>query len=233
MVAKLAKGQRWTWCEIRPDIVVGFVPNNNAHCLQQSLGIYLSLYAHVNGKGGKLPFPGTNTSYVAKFNPASQYIIAQFSIHASLHPSTTGAGRGFNVADNNEPSSWSVIWPTICSFFGLEGTGPEEGAPQPGLFTAEHVSAWEDLVEEHQLRSGFFDNNISNPKILWFITTMLDYDHQVSLKSIRGVGFEREIDVKDAWFTSFERFRRANILPWCLQYWYSQFKSLTPSSDNR
>ncbi len=37
MLAELAKGKQWTWCEVRPDVVVGFVPNNNVYCLAQAL----------------------------------------------------------------------------------------------------------------------------------------------------------------------------------------------------
>lgn len=37
MLTSMAKGKDWTWCEVRPDVVVGFVPNNNVYCLAQAL----------------------------------------------------------------------------------------------------------------------------------------------------------------------------------------------------
>jgi hypothetical protein len=37
----------WKWCETRPDIIVGFVPNQNFYSLGTVLGVYLSLYREV------------------------------------------------------------------------------------------------------------------------------------------------------------------------------------------
>jgi len=33
MLAEMSKGKGWTWCDVVPDVVVGFVPNNNIYCL--------------------------------------------------------------------------------------------------------------------------------------------------------------------------------------------------------
>jgi len=34
---KHCAGKEWSWCEVRPDVIVGFVPNNNIYCLPQHL----------------------------------------------------------------------------------------------------------------------------------------------------------------------------------------------------
>jgi hypothetical protein len=38
----ITQGKRWTYCNI-PDVVVGFVPNNNVYGIAQWLALYLSL----------------------------------------------------------------------------------------------------------------------------------------------------------------------------------------------
>lgn len=43
-----SKGKKWTWCELRPDVVVGFVPNNNVYCLAQTLATYLACYSEID-----------------------------------------------------------------------------------------------------------------------------------------------------------------------------------------
>ncbi|KAL4868289.1 hypothetical protein BDV12DRAFT_185975 [Aspergillus spectabilis] len=114
-----SKDKPWTYCDIIPDIVVGFVPNNNAYCLAQWLALYLSLYREINGAGSEV------------VNDSNQDIIARFAIHASLHPETTARQR-YNIADHAQWSSWSVKWPIICDYFGLRGVAPENGSgPDP------------------------------------------------------------------------------------------------------
>lgn len=57
-ISEYARDKQWNWCETRPDIIVGFVPNQNFYSLAQSIGIFLTLYSTVEGKGAECPFPG-------------------------------------------------------------------------------------------------------------------------------------------------------------------------------
>lgn len=209
----LSGGKKWTYCEVRPDMVVGFVPNNNAHCLAQILAIYLSLYAHVNGAGSSVPFPGNDKSWTILSNDSSQDIVARFSIHAALRPGAAGGGRAFNVADRDSPSSWSTKWPVICSFFGLEGTGPATDAPQPGPYIQQHRDAWIRLSRDHQLRLESLDNEMANPGFQKYIMSLFTFDRTMSLEAMREVGFTEEADEQTSWFCAFERFREAKIIP--------------------
>lgn len=194
-------------------MVVGFVPNNNAHCLAQVLAIYLSLYVHVHGKGSTVPFPGNDKSWTIRSNDSSQDIVARFSIHASLHPETAGGGRAFNVADRAAPSSWSVKWPIICSFFGLNGTGPADGSVLPSAFFEKHAAAWEQLAQQHQLRSGSLHNDLANAKFPEYIMSLFTFDRVMSLEAMRDVGFVEEASEQASWFLAFDRFRDAKIIP--------------------
>lgn len=136
-----AKGKQWTWCEVRPDVIVGFVPQNNVYRLAQTLAIYLSCFAAVEERGVECAFPGTEQSWKILSNDSSQDIVAKFSIHAALNPETCGQGQAFNMADNKTPSSRSVKWPIICHFFGLKGTPPPNGGsgPQPGQYLSDYL----------------------------------------------------------------------------------------------
>lgn len=211
----LAKNKAWSWCEVRPDVIIGFVPNNNVMCVAQTLAIFLSLFASIHGKGSQVPFPGTQKPYKALFNPSCQDTIARFSIYASLNPSVCGSGRAFNVADNDAPTTWSSIWPTICSFFGLEGSVPDDSAPgiPPLEYIAQHRHQWDLLTEQFDLRKGSSDNDMMNGDLVWFLTTRLERDRHMSLKRMRAAGFHNSMDEKQAWFSAFERFRDARIIP--------------------
>lgn len=212
-------GKAWTWCEVRPDVVIGFVPNNNVYCLAQTLATYLACYKEVEGEGAEVAFPGTEKSWMILSNDSSQDIVARFSIHAALHGDTCGQGQAFNVASNSNPSSWSEKWPVICAFFNLKGAPPPAGGsgPQPGQYLSDHLEQWKALETKHGLATGRVGNDKSLAGFQYFIMTLFDFDRPLDLsKEIKawnqGSRAEEE-DSQTAWWTAFERFRAAKIIP--------------------
>lgn len=71
---KLSKGKRWKFCEIRPDAIVGFVPQNNAMNIAQALGLFLAMYKSIEGSGSEVPFPGNEAAYKELHMDTSQDI---------------------------------------------------------------------------------------------------------------------------------------------------------------
>jgi hypothetical protein len=152
----------------RPDVIIGFVPNNNIYCLPQALALYLSLYRSIKGPGATVEFPGTATSWKILSNDSFQDLIAKFCIHAALNPKSCGNGERYNIADNKKPSTWSQKWPIITDFFGP----PEGGSgPQPGDFVQQHLAEWETLAKEHGLKGGRVGNDRSFGGFPYFIMT--------------------------------------------------------------
>ena len=216
-LSNLSKGKSWTWCEVIPDVIIGFVPNNNIYCLPQHLALYLSLFRHLNGEGAAVTFPGNTKSWTALSTDSSQDLIARFSIHAALNPKTCGQGQRFNTADNTSPSSWSKKWPIICAYFGLKGAGPPESGsgPQPGDYLAEHVEEWKKMEKEKGLETGRVGNNRSYGGFPFFIMSMFNFDRHLDMTIGHKAWGDRteEVDTKTAWYTAFDRFRQANIIP--------------------
>lgn len=216
-----SKGKSWTWCEIRPDMVPGFVPNNNIYCLAQTLATYLAAVKEIEGEGKEVAFPGTETSWKNLSNDSSQDIIARFAIHCALNPGACGNGQAFNVADNSKPTSWSTKWPVICEFFGLKGTPPPAGGsgPAPGQYLLDHLSEWKEVEKKYGLATGRVGNDRSLAIFQYFIMTLLSFDRQLDLTNMHkawnsgsGNGVE-EVDSKECWWTAFQRFRDAKIIP--------------------
>lgn len=216
MLKKLSAGKSWKWCEIIPDNIIGFVPNNNIYCLAQTLATYLALYAVVEGRGAECAFPGTDKSWSILSNESNQDIVAKFAIHASLHPELT-AGRRFNTADSATPSSWSRKWPVICEYFGLKGTAPPRGGsgPQPGKYIEEHLEQWKELEGNHGLQTGRVGNERSFGGFQYFIMSMFDFDRQMDMSKATKVWGDKkeELDVAGSWWSTFDRFRKARIIP--------------------
>ncbi|KAL3462630.1 hypothetical protein BJX64DRAFT_299393 [Aspergillus heterothallicus] len=216
LLQDLSSAKPWTYAEVMPDIVVGFVPNNNAYCLAQWLALFLSLYRSINGAGAEVVFPGTAKSWNIKSNDSGQDIIARFAVHASLHPETT-AGQRYNVADSAAWSTWSVKWPVICEYFGLKGVAPREGesGPDPSAYVHEHRAEWFALEREHGLKSGRVGNDRSLSIVPQFLMGQFDFDRQLDMGKMHGAWGDKkeETDVRGAWWTAFDRFRRARIIP--------------------
>ncbi|KAI0121199.1 hypothetical protein BJ170DRAFT_149431 [Xylariales sp. AK1849] len=216
MLSRMSDGKSWTWCEVIPDVIIGFVPNNNVYCVAQALAIYLSLYAEIKGKGSVVQFPGTEQSYKTLCNDSSQDIVAKASIYASLHPEVTSEQR-YNTADNAKTSSWSEKWPIICEYFGLKGVGPPPDGlgPQPARFLADHFGEWQALEKRHGLKSGRVVNDRSVEVFAYFVMTVLNFDRQLDMtKCHKMLGDAKiETDAKGAWWTAFDRFRQAKIIP--------------------
>ena len=212
----LSDGKSWTFCDIIPDVVVGFVPNNNVYCLAQWLALYLSLYREIHGDGAEVVFPGTMKSWSAKSNDSSQDIIARFAIYASLK-SDIPRGESFNAADSAQYSTWSAKWPIICRWFGLQGVAPDNGpGPDPPSFLRENREKWFELEKKHHLQTGrVAGNKRSFEGFPAFIMSMFDFDRQLDMGKTHACWGDRveEATTEDAWYTAFDRFRKARIIP--------------------
>lgn len=215
-LAELSKGKTWTWCDVIPDVIIGFVPNNNVYSLAQALGLYLSLYAEVYGKGSEVQFPGTEKSYKILSNDSSQDIVAKTAIIASLNPEESG-GKRFNTADSATPSTWEIKWPIICEYFGLKGVAPPPGGsgPHPTQFLAEHVDEWKKAEAKYGLVTGRVGNDRSYGDFPIFIMKMFDFDRHLDMSLAHAMlgDAKEEVDTKTAWYMAFDRYRKANIIP--------------------
>lgn len=215
MLKQMSVGKSWTWCEIIPDMIVGFVPNNNIYCLGQVLSTFLSFYADKHGKGAEVPFPGTEKSWKNLTTDSSQDICAQVSIMASLQPEKS-AEQGYNAGDTARPVTWEQKWPVICEYFGLKGTPPPAGGsgPEPRAYLAEHFDEWKVFEKKHGLQSGRVGNDRSFGGFAYFIMTMLNFDRHMDMtKTNEMMGkYAHDVDTKGSWWTAFDRFKKAKII---------------------
>jgi hypothetical protein len=215
LLQDLSKGKAWTFCDVIPDVIVGFVPNNNIYCLAQVLSLYLSLYREIEGEGAEVVFPGTMQSWKCKSNDSSQDIVAKFAIYASLHPEISG-GQSYNAADNAKSSSWSIKWPIICKYFGLKGVAPTNGSgSDPVQYTIDNRETWSQLEKKHGLQGERVGNERSYSGFPYFIMTMFNFDRQLDMNKMHQAwsNAKEETDAKGAWWTAFDRFRKAKIIP--------------------
>jgi len=218
LLKQMSEGKSWSYIDVIPDVIIGFVPNNNIYCLPQALALYLSLYRHIHGEGAQVVFPGTMESWKILSNDSSQDVLARFCIMATLADGkgSNVANQSYNVADSNTPSSWSKKWPKICSYFSLVGVEPSEenggSGPDPSGFVSENREKWLELERKNGLQTGRVGNERSYGGFPYFIMTMFNFDRHLDLGKMHSV-YKEEISTQDAWYTAFDRFRKAKIIP--------------------
>jgi hypothetical protein len=214
-ITSYAKDKTWNWCDTRPDIIIGFVPNQNFYSLATSIAVFLSLWAEVEGKDSTCPYPGSQKAWVAKSNDSSSDMIARQTLHLSLTLSKSLKGEGFNVADAKEPKSWETKWPELCLYFGLEGVGPPTGKEPTEVRTyiKEHFDIWQKLEKKHDLKSGIADSELTFKGFEYFLLTQFDFDRQYDMTKMYGTGFTEERSTLKAWGGVFDRMKQAKIIP--------------------
>lgn len=219
LLKQMSKGKSWSFIDVIPDVIIGFVPNNNIYCLPQALALYLTLYRHEKGEGAKVVFPGNMRSWSNLSNDSSQDVLARFCLAATTvndDQKSKVAAQSYNVADSASPSSWSKKWPIICSYFGLTGIEPSEAnggkGPDPTGFVSENREKWLELEKKHGLQTGRVGNERSYGGFPAFIMDMFQQDRQLDLTKMHDV-YKEEISTEDAWFKAFDRFRAAKIIP--------------------
>ncbi|PVH71175.1 hypothetical protein DL98DRAFT_563980 [Cadophora sp. DSE1049] len=209
VLKELSASRSWTFTEIRPDVVIGFVPGSNVMNFAQGLGMYLALYKEVNGAGSAVSFPGTEKGFRAFHTDTAQDILARMEIFAATNIDKCGNGEAFNIG--NGTVSWSQVWPGVCEYFGLVGEGPKEGSQSMGEFAVENVGAWEKLAESTGIDPRVFTSY--NWLFVHFMLVVFDFDRQYDLTKANAVGFTDEVDTVEGYKIAWGRMRAAKFLP--------------------
>lgn len=214
-ITDYAKDKKWNWCDTRPDIIIGFVPNQNFYSLATSLAVFLSLWKEVEGAGSICPYPGTQKAWNAKSNDSSADMIARQTLHLSLTLPQSQKGQGFNVADEKAPRTWVTKWPELCSYFGLTGTAPPStGEPtEVRTYIKNNIDTWHKLEKKLGLKTGIADSDLTFKGFEYFLLTQFDFDRQYDMTKMYATGFKEERSTLEAWGGVFDRMRKSKIIP--------------------
>lgn len=177
--------------------------------MAQALGLFLSFYASCEGSGASVAYPGPQAAFTARHTDVSQSLLAHFHIYASLHPDLT-ASQAFNIGDESDGTSWEKLWPSLTSYFGLVGTGPNESF-NIDAYMQEHREEWPTWVKEHGLREGALEK--TDFGFLTMMMGMAVFGREYDLSKSRGIGFAETRDTMEGYLEAFELMREAKIIP--------------------
>ena len=214
-LTRLNEGTKWHVCDTRPDMIVGYTPqSNNTMNFAQGVGLWLSMYASLEGKGAEVVFPGNDLSWKSLHRESSQDTVARLNIHVSLAPIDQVAGKAFNVAD--QLVNWEKLWPELCAYFGLTGVGPDdnaEGKPKKLTGMAWVMSKkpeWDKWVEANGLKGGILET--TSWEFMEANLVFTRFDRQLDIEASKKIGFMEEKEPMKGYVEAFERMRKAKII---------------------
>ncbi|KAL3443741.1 hypothetical protein BJX65DRAFT_320432 [Aspergillus insuetus] len=205
LLRKANKGKTWK--------CYGHVPLPTSMTYVEPLALYLMLYCHVNGPGATAVFLGSYNHYIHTYTPSSQDIIARSELYLSVEEPDQAHGEAFNTADNATPAPWTLVWPKLCGYFGLNAQGAEpedKGWKDIDKWWIAHQDDYKKMCEEYGLRPR---------EILpetWILLsagfTFLGRNREMCLDKIRGLGFTEEYPAGHGYFRVFERLVEEKIV---------------------
>ncbi|KIW13353.1 hypothetical protein PV08_08541 [Exophiala spinifera] len=211
LLEQRSRTKDWTFANIIPDSIVGFVPANNPMTIAHPIALYLAMWKKFR-ETTVVAFPGTSTSYKTLHTDSSSDTLGNFTIYVSMHAEQT-SGRNFNIADN-DGVTWEDTWDGICSYFGLKGGPPNENA---GFLQGENwilslKPRWAEFEKETGLRSGVLE---TTP---WeFFTIIVGYYSEINrnldISEARKIGFPLSGDAVKSYHDTFDRLRVAKMIP--------------------
>ena len=192
----------------------GHVPIPTSMTYVEPMALYLALFRYVNGPGATAVFPGPYTNYIHTHTPSSQDIIARSELYLSIEKPDQAHGEAFNTADNATPAPWTLVWPKMCEYFGLnaQGASPEDkGWKDIDKWWIAHQEEYKKMCEEYGLRPREI------PEATWIFLSagfsFLGRNREMSLEKIRSVGFTEEYPVAHGYFLVFDRLVEEKIVP--------------------
>lgn len=210
ILTRAAQGKPWSFCEIRPDAIIGFVPQNNFMNLAQGLALFFSLYREVEGEGAEVMFPYGEKAWTALHTDTSADVLGKFHVFASLQAPEKVAGKAFNVADG-PPTTWKELWPKLAGYFGLVGTGPSSG--DDGSVThwiQSRKGDWAGLEAKRGLKGGAMEGTgFDFVDAVMALPIRRDYDSTAR----KLAGFTEERDQFEGYRIAFDEMRAAGIIP--------------------
>ncbi len=193
---------KWKWTNLISPHLTGFAINNPMN-LVLGIGTYASV---VRELGMPLYFPGSRKAFEAMTQIVDAEQIGEASVWATA---TEGAkGQLFNIA-NGDPTRWSLLWPEIAEYFGVELGGPRTFPLGEAMI--EQADLWRRLSQKQNLKHMNLVKEITW-KFHEFVFA-IEFDIVLALGKIRRSGFTRHPDTMSEFKKRFDEYVKEGILP--------------------
>ncbi|CBX98948.1 hypothetical protein IAQ61_007442 [Plenodomus lingam] len=206
---ELSRGKSWKWCDIRPDMIVGYLPRPNSHSIAESIGYYLAFHAYLT-PGEEVPFPGSEAAWNAKFSLTGQGVLGNFNVHLACKNSIEN-GEAFNIA--NKPfTTWASLWPLLAGYWGLKGTAPvgHHGIPDAASWVLDNMDRVKGWEEKYSMKPGRL---FKIPWRYFHWALNMPFDRYLDLTRCEQTGFQQHEEHKESFETAWKCMQEAKLLP--------------------
>lgn len=197
-----AKGSRWDYVALRPDVVVGDIHGN-----PMNIALVVGVFAELSrALGIPLRFPGTDKAYgqLVQFTDAG--LLARASAWAAL--SDKASGEAFNVT-NGDVFRWERMWPDVARHLGLET------ASTIPLTLASHMAdkgpLWREIATKHGLVQPDLEKLVGWAFGDFIFHTETDVISDVS--KIHRYGFTERMESSTSLIAALGRLKQQRVLP--------------------
>ncbi|KDQ62242.1 hypothetical protein JAAARDRAFT_30126 [Jaapia argillacea MUCL 33604] len=231
---ELSKDKKWSWAEVRPDVIVGTVPRGNFMNAAVGIAIYLSMKS-VLEPGSTVEYPGTGDAYTTRHSDSDHDVSARFQIHLALKAGDSEEGRkklsgkAYNIVDGPEPVTWSTKWPALCTYFGLEGAPPPTPITPPRMedfylstplqqYVDKNKEEYLTRLKQKGLNTATIEETLnqggSSMRFAGIILIFGGRDRFYDLTNAREVAeFTETVDPVNSYITQFAKMKELGIIP--------------------
>lgn len=139
--------------------------------------------------------------------------MAKQTIFLSLHPEICGKGEAFNIASSPDWETWETRWPKLCNYFHLKGEPPTADKKEVRAYITENMETWRRIEKEYNLRTDIASSETTIPGFEVLHLDLADFDRQYDLGKIHNAGFTERYDTMQTWGTTWDRMRKARMIP--------------------
>jgi nucleoside-diphosphate-sugar epimerase len=200
------RGRPWNWSISRPHSFCDLALDE-----PRSITLLVAVYASILKQLGlPLRFPGTRQAYQARTQFTWLPMLARSIEWMMSDPAC--ANQAFNIVNGDAPP-WSVLWPSVADYFGMDCGEPDADASAESLaeFPEHHTDLWRRMVSDHGLRPSdlpsvaqwAYGDYVFSPE--WDVVSSMD-------KAGRH-GFAERMDTLAMWRDSFDFYRSNRIIP--------------------
>lgn len=200
-LARLQRGQKWSYALVRPEVVVGFaqgIPLNG----MAIVAVYATMCREL---GVPLHFPGPDAAFHALNRYTDAELLGRSMLWMANEPKC--ANQAFNMT-NDSGFRWANEWPKIAEYFGCK-----PGVVMPfsmELFMSDKRPLWNRIMKKYKLKADLYD------KTSWeFADWNFGRTWDTLLEDVKRIqyGFHEVMDSWDCFRGTFDKMKKNKGIP--------------------
>ena len=193
----------WNCSSVRPHAISGFGIGSS-----MNLPLVVAMYAVISRELGlPLQHPGTAGNWHALYQATDATLLAKAIVWMATDARC--ANEAFNIT-NGDLIRWENLWPQIAGYWGMQ-TGPRRRINLTQMMS-DKAPVWDRIVQRYGLLPHSYNDVVSWPYGDFVFTP--EFDIISDTGKCRQFGFYEFADTEKMFFSLWDKYRAAKILPY-------------------